>query len=78
MTQKHLLVAVFTCDHCEQEWDIGYKCLECSDKAILVEYEAPNLYSSGCPIEAEYVLREEIEWTGNVCGNCCTYLKNKK
>jgi hypothetical protein len=71
------LAAVFTCDYCEQEFDISYKCPECSDKVIEVESELPNLHWSGFPIEDEYVLGKEMEWTGNVCGNCCDCYKNK-
>jgi len=73
---NNVLAAVFTCDHCEEEWEIGFKCNECSDKIITVQSELPNLHWSGYPIEDEYVMGDENVSTGNVCGNCCSCHEN--
>jgi len=66
----------FTCDHCEEDWEIEFKCKDCSDKIITVECEVPNLHWCGYPIEDEYVMGKESVSSGNVCGNCCSCHEN--
>ena len=62
---------LFTCDHCQETWDLRFKCETCSDKLELVECEVPNIHWSGTPSDDEFILGEEMVNTGNVCRNCC-------
>ena len=68
---KPLVSRRFVCDHCEQEWEIDFKCPKCSDKLITVEGFTPKLDWSGSPFEDEMEWGEEDEYTGDVCYNCC-------
>jgi hypothetical protein len=66
----------FTCDHCGENWEIEFKCKDCSDKIITIQSERPNLHWSGYPIEDEYIMGDENVSSGNVCGNCCSCHEN--
>ena len=73
---NHPVSSRFICEHCEEEWEIEFKCKQCSDKMITEFVEKPNLHWSGAPGDDEMELGEEDVYTGNVCGNCCRCHEN--
>jgi len=66
-----------TCDCCEQEWEESFFCKECSHKFIGTEWvETPRLDYYGVGNEMEW--EQEDQFSGDICGNCCTcHLKTK-